>query len=578
MSEKIYAVLTGDLVNYSRLEGNERTEYVIHLWNVLQELEADNINFEIFRGDSFQAVLPSSREALKVALRIRSYILSHDVRSDKKIKPDVRIAIGVGGIENYDKDKNIGSCDGEAFRNSGPELDRMDKKKQRLTIKTGWNQLNRELKVECSLLDAITARWTKPQAEIIYHTLLGKKQSDVAELLKISQSNVSARLNSANFDAVEMMIKRYYEIIDEERINNILNSDDKNEIGSTLECLVNRHPDSSVFHREYGDYLFEKGNHKEASEEYSKALETDPDDQDTVINLIVSLFHEKKLSLAEIECKKLLENDKKNVPALFYLGEIYKRRKDFSKAEDFYREAWKNAGNGDFNPVKGLIDSLLLQKKFDEAEKEMEEFLKSHPSEHSVVEKMYNYLKERGEIERANEYVETGIEELEKIKEDSEDDTDLLYNLAYLNYLISKYPEAEIYLSRIIETDPDNPDAHRFLAVIYNDKGELNKAEREIGIAVDLQPEYFRNYFLKGHILQKMKRHKEAKKAFETVIKLEPADAISYLALGVSEYALGNREKAIEYFIKAHELDNYLLSGKEMLSHLDSGSFKEGDL
>ncbi|WP_048150226.1 SatD family protein [Methanolacinia paynteri] len=578
MSEKIYAVLTGDLVNYSRLEGNERTEYVIHLWNVLQELEADNINFEIFRGDSFQAVLPSSREALEIALRIRSYILSQDLHSNKKIKPDVRIAIGVGGIENYDKDKNIGSCDGEAFRNSGPELDRMDKKKQKLTIKTGWNQLNRELKVECSLLEAITARWTKPQAEIIYHTLLGKKQSDVAELLEISQSNVSARLNSANFDAVEMMIRRYQEIVDEERINNILFGHVSSDIGSTLKCLVDRHPDSPVFHREYGDYLFEKGSHKEASEEYYKALEKDPENQRTEINLIASLFHEGKLSSVEKECKKLLKNDNNNVPALFYLGEIYKRRKDFSKAEEFYREAWKHAENEDFNPINGLIYSLLLQEKFDRAEKEMEEFLKLHPSEHSVVENMYNYLKEKGDIERANEYVEKVIEELKEIKKDSEDDNNLLYNLAYLNYLILKYPEAEIHLSKIIETDPSNPDAHRFLSVVYNDKGELNKAEREIEIAINLQPEYFRNYYLKGHILQKMKRHKEAKKAFETVIRLEPADAIAYLALGVSEYALGKREKANEHFIKAHELDNSLSSGKEMLSFLDSGSFKEEDL
>ena len=215
MSENIYAVLTGDLVNYSGLEENERTEYVIHLWNVLQELEEDKINFEIFRGDSFQAVLPSSRDALKVALKIRTYIMSRTFHSDKKIKPDVRIAIGIGRINNYDKE-NIGSCDGEAFRNSGPELDKMDKKKQRLTIKAGWSGFNKELKVECALLDVIISGWTPLKAEAIYQALLGKKQKDIAASLGISQSNVSARLNSANFEAVEMMIRRFNEIIDDE--------------------------------------------------------------------------------------------------------------------------------------------------------------------------------------------------------------------------------------------------------------------------------------------------------------------------------------------------------------------------
>ena len=213
MVKKLYAVLTGDLVDYSKLEETERTRYVNSLREILSSLGSKNLIFEIFRGDSFQAVLPSSRDALKVALIIRSYVISHKFDSGRKIKPDVRIAIGVGNIENYNE-KNISSCDGEAFRNSGPELDRMNKKRQRLFIKTNWSVENRELKTECALLDAITARWTRNQAETIYNSLLGKTQSDIGGILDKSQSNVSSMLNAANFDAVTVMMNRYTEIID----------------------------------------------------------------------------------------------------------------------------------------------------------------------------------------------------------------------------------------------------------------------------------------------------------------------------------------------------------------------------
>ena len=213
MSKRVYAVLTGDLVDYSQLEGRERVEYVNGLREILTHLNEKSLFFEIFRGDSFQAVLPSSRDALTAALRIRSYIVSRQLSSQKKIKPDVRIAIGVGTIEHYNE-THISSSDGEAFRNSGPELDRMDKKRQRLVIKTTRPEVNGELSTECVLLDAIMSRWTAGQAEAIFHTLSGKSQVAIADILNISQGNVSARLHSANFDAVRVMIDRYMQLID----------------------------------------------------------------------------------------------------------------------------------------------------------------------------------------------------------------------------------------------------------------------------------------------------------------------------------------------------------------------------
>ena len=297
MAKKLYAVLTGDLVDYSKLEETERTRYVNSLREILSSLGSKNLIFEIFRGDSFQAVLPSSRDALKVALIIRSYVISHKFDSGRKIKPDVRIAIGVGNIENYNE-KNISSCDGEAFRNSGPELDRMNKKRQRLFIKTNWSVENRELKTECALLDALTARWTRNQAETIYNSLLGKTQSDIGGILDKSQSNVSSMLNAANFDAVTVMMNRYTEIIDGGVVHIFLDKMNTGDVGSVLECLVKRHPDSPTFHREYGSYLSEKGKHREAVTELRRALDEDPDDVDTRINLIYDLIDLGNLSEA----------------------------------------------------------------------------------------------------------------------------------------------------------------------------------------------------------------------------------------------------------------------------------------
>lgn len=213
MSKRLFAALTGDLIDYSKLEEEDRINYVNCLREILSILKERGLIYQIFRGDSFQAVLPSPGDALITALLIRSYIISRKFDSKSKIRPDVRIAIGVGGIDHYNEE-NISSSDGEAFRNSGPELDRMDKKRQKTVIKTNFPEVNRELKTECALLDAIISKWTANQAKVVYYTLSGKNQTETAKILNISQSNVSSKLNSANFDSAKVMIERYIELID----------------------------------------------------------------------------------------------------------------------------------------------------------------------------------------------------------------------------------------------------------------------------------------------------------------------------------------------------------------------------
>ncbi len=576
MGKNLYAVLTGDLVDYSKLEAKERTEYVNNLREILSELKSKNLVFEIFRGDSFQAVLPSSRDALKVALIIRSYVISRKFDSDRKIKPDVKIAIGVGNIENYNE-RNISSCDGEAFRNSGPDLDRMDKKRQRLFIKTNWPILNRELKTECALLDAITARWTSIQAETIYNTLLGKKQSDIAELFNISQSNVSLRLNAANFDAITVMMKRYTEIIDGGAIHIFLNGMNTGDAGPVLECLVKRHPDSPVFHREYGSYLSDKGDHREAVDEYYKALAKDPDDLDTRISLIHDLIESDHLSEAEEKCEEILRITEDSVPALFFLGEINEMKGNLSEAEKYYRKAALYTGDDDSHPKEGLIRVLFNQNKSKEAEEEGENFLNLHPFVIGIIEYMYLHKLQKGEGEKAIEYVLKGIESLKNEIKKIGENTELLFDLANMNYLIDKYPEAEIILSKIIEKEPDNQDAHNLLARIYSLRGEYFKAEKEIGISISLDPKKSGNYLFKGQILQNMEKHQEAKNNIEKSIKMNPGEPTTYFSLGISEYALGNPEKARILFKKAHDMNSSLPTDENMISDLNSGSFDSGE-
>ncbi|VVB84427.1 Uncharacterised protein [uncultured archaeon] len=232
---KIYAVLTGDLIGSSRFKIKEREEILTILKDSFKIISPDVIEsqFVVFRGDSFQGVLSRPDEALNAALNIRSSLLSKF--KGKKTRLDARIAIGIGMIDYLPRDK-AGEGDGEAFRNSGPELDKMKKGEQNLVIRTPWTEINEEIRTECALLDALIQRLTKEQAEAILYQIqnpefifsnimahnpaqqqefqrLKQTQEWIAKILSISQPALSQRLKTGGYWAVQAFLDRFKMII-----------------------------------------------------------------------------------------------------------------------------------------------------------------------------------------------------------------------------------------------------------------------------------------------------------------------------------------------------------------------------
>jgi DNA-directed RNA polymerase specialized sigma subunit len=85
----------------------------------------------------------------------------------------------------------------------------MKRTKQNLSVVTPWTEFNEETEIECGLLDAIISRWTREQAMVVYLSLTRKKQEEISEILKISQSGVSQRLSRTGFSSLEKAIFRF---------------------------------------------------------------------------------------------------------------------------------------------------------------------------------------------------------------------------------------------------------------------------------------------------------------------------------------------------------------------------------
>ncbi len=215
-NQKLYAVITGDVVGSSKIKGNQRSHLLSVLkstFDTIEKIFPGRIQapFEIHRGDSFQGVLSNPEDALRVVIVIRTSLRYGFETKQRQNALDARIVAGIGTIDFLPSGRGS-EGDGEAFRRSGPTLDKM-KGDKRLVIRTPWEEINSELDVECALLDALINRWSNEQAQAIYAKISDLTQEQIAKQLGISQPAVRQRLKRAGSWAVEELYCRYERMI-----------------------------------------------------------------------------------------------------------------------------------------------------------------------------------------------------------------------------------------------------------------------------------------------------------------------------------------------------------------------------
>lgn len=219
---KTVAVLTGDLIQSRKLQNGDLEAVLKELPRCFEEINKKYLNeggyFEFYRGDSFQILLNRPEFALKVAVILRAclrslFVTTTSSKGKLDVKSDARISIGVGSMR-IQKSRVVES-QGEAFELSGMELDRMGKESQKLSVKTPWDEINNEMRVNCLFADNTINNWSAKTAESVCRYLLyDNTQKELAEYFNISQPAVRKRLIiQGNMKAMDAFIQRSHNII-----------------------------------------------------------------------------------------------------------------------------------------------------------------------------------------------------------------------------------------------------------------------------------------------------------------------------------------------------------------------------
>lgn len=203
--DKLYAIITGDIVASSRLSSNKRKmlhNVMVDSSKVLQDEFKDAVpmGVDIFRGDSWQIILSKPAKALRLALFYRA-MLRAKMESHRF---DTRMAIALGRVD-FIPGNRVSEGYGEAYRLSGKALESMPKASNMSFVFPGM-ELEKVLNVVIQLIDSISSRWSDRQALAIAGALRGWKQEKIAEKWwkkKVSQQAVAQHLSRAGWYPVE---------------------------------------------------------------------------------------------------------------------------------------------------------------------------------------------------------------------------------------------------------------------------------------------------------------------------------------------------------------------------------------
>ncbi|TRZ43667.1 SatD family protein [Robertkochia solimangrovi] len=199
------SVITGDIVNSRGVSDPQK--WLKPLKKLLADRVEDELKWEIFRGDSFQAEITDPAKAFEMIVLIKSTI--------KMIKGlDVRMALGIGVKEG--EPVNIAEARGEVYLHSGALFESLKQEKLSIALKSNDPEMDEELNLMFQLGCIAMDNWTPNSAEIVRLSILNPtlSQTELGMLIGIRQNTVSERQKRAYLDEVLAIRDHYKKRID----------------------------------------------------------------------------------------------------------------------------------------------------------------------------------------------------------------------------------------------------------------------------------------------------------------------------------------------------------------------------
>jgi tetratricopeptide (TPR) repeat protein len=168
------------------------------------------------------------------------------------------------------------------------------------------------------------------------------------------------------------------------------------------------------------------------------------------------------------------------------------------------------------------------------------------------------------------------LSQMEKALQYNKDSATLNFEMAKMLQDNGRIQQAINYAEEASRLDPEYPDPHSLLAMIYYDsyrrsapnKEPLEKAAKELETFRDLDPENGDPYFLLGRVYFELEQPEKAINAYEKFQSLTSDSDAGYKEIAIYYRQADDYEKALEYLQKALEINPDSDDSRNMLGDL----------
>ena len=261
-------------------------------------------------------------------------------------------------------------------------------------------------------------------------------------------------------------------------------------------------------HNNLGIAYKEKGDLALAIKELKISTTLKENYSDARFNLAITLEEAGNVDQAVKEYERSLKLKPNNIIAMYNLGNIYVTKGNVDRAESLFKDAVKIGEKNSFNNLemfetyhKSSLNTIILE-------------IKDH-----VVLKSLSSL---GAIYVTKGKVDDAINLFNKALMKKPDNAELHYKLGWANYKNGNLNRAEKELEKAIDIEANIAQWHNFLGIIYNRLGKPGKALNEFATAVNLRPTYANAHKNLGFILFNNESFNEAAFHLNKTLTLNP--------------------------------------------------------
>jgi tetratricopeptide (TPR) repeat protein len=322
----------------------------------------------------------------------------------------------------------------------------------------------------------------------------------------------------------------------------------KNKAENTTETSD---PEKSAYYFIEGEKYFILEDFAKAYVFFQKALENDDQNAAAHFKLAEILMQTEELEKALSHAQKALELDPLNKYYHLINAEVYTKQSNFETAASIYKNMLSTVPDTEaylfdlaalYLYQNDLKNALAI---YDEAE------LEFGINPDIVMQKQKIYLKLN--------MLDEAIKESEKLIEAYPGEEEFVLQLAEMLISNNRVSEATKHLNLLLEGNPKNAHARLLLAEVYKQNNQVEESNENLMIAFEsteiaLEPklQMMSNYISK---LPDEKTSPLAESLAENIIKAHPDEASAYTISGDLYYTLGEKEKAIGFYLQSLEID-----------------------